>query len=85
MKIDRSFVSDICSNPGNAAITHAIITLAHDLGMKVIAEGVETEDQFHHLKMEAYDEAQGFHFTHPLTATEITKWLAETGGCFEMT
>ncbi|HIE82384.1 MAG TPA: EAL domain-containing protein, partial [Dehalococcoidia bacterium] len=37
MKIDRSFVSDICSNPGNAAITHAIITLAHDLGMKVIA------------------------------------------------
>lgn len=80
LKIDRSFVDDICANPGNAAITHAIITLAHDLGMKVIAEGVESQFQFDHLRDEGCDEAQGFHFTHPLTITEMTKWLAETGG-----
>jgi EAL domain-containing protein (putative c-di-GMP-specific phosphodiesterase class I) len=80
LKIDRSFISDICTNPGNSAITHAIITLAHDLGMKVIAEGVESADQFNHLKSENCDEAQGFHFTHPLTVTEMTKWLVQTDG-----
>lgn len=80
LKIDRSFVEDICANSGNAAITHAIITLAHDLGMKVVAEGVESQCQYDHLKNEGCDEAQGFHFTRPLTVTEMTKWLTETRG-----
>jgi EAL domain-containing protein (putative c-di-GMP-specific phosphodiesterase class I) len=79
-KIDRSFVGNVSSDPSNAAITRAIITLAHDLGMKVIAEGVESRSQFDFLKAEGCDEAQGFHFTRPLTVTEMTKWLTETGG-----
>jgi diguanylate cyclase (GGDEF)-like protein/PAS domain S-box-containing protein len=80
LKIDRSFVGNVCSDPGNAAITRAIVTLAHDLGMKVIAEGVENRGQFDFLKAEGCDEAQGFYFTQPLTTTEMTKWLTETGG-----
>ena len=46
----------------------------------MIAEGVESELQIDHLRREGCDEAQGFHFTRPLTVKEMTKWLAETGG-----
>lgn len=75
VKIDRGFIDGIRSNPANAAITRAIIALAHELGMTVIAEGVETQDQFDHLRNEGCDEAQGFYFTRPLRAAEMAGWL----------
>lgn len=75
VKIDRRFISDICANTGNAAITRAIINLCHDLGLKVIAEGVETRAQLDHLTRDGCDEAQGFHFTQPLTGEEMSHWL----------
>jgi EAL domain-containing protein (putative c-di-GMP-specific phosphodiesterase class I)/PAS domain-containing protein len=76
LKIDRSFIEDICSNSDNAAITRAIITLSHDLGMTVVAEGVETKAQFDHLSEVHCEEAQGFYFTRPLVAEDMGKWLA---------
>jgi diguanylate cyclase (GGDEF)-like protein len=66
LKIDRSFISLISGEEENSAITKTIITLAHSLGMKVIAEGVETADQLTYLKNFGCEEAQGYFFAKPL-------------------
>jgi EAL domain-containing protein (putative c-di-GMP-specific phosphodiesterase class I) len=70
LKIDRTFVSDVTSNPGDAAITVAIVNLAHSLGMKVVAEGVETEEQLAFLNLHGCDEVQGYLFSPALPAAE---------------
>jgi len=75
LKIDQSFVRDINTNPNDAAITLAIIAMAHSMKLKVIAEGVETEEQLDYLKSRSCDEIQGFYFSHPLPADEITSVL----------
>lgn len=75
LKIDRSFISDVTVNPDDAAITRAIITMAHSMNLKVIAEGVETEEQFAFLRSNNCDEAQGYLFSRPLTAADATKLL----------
>jgi diguanylate cyclase (GGDEF)-like protein len=70
LKIDRTFISDVTSNPGDAAITLAIVNLAHSLGMKVVAEGVETDEQLDFLKRHGCDEIQGYLFSPPLPVEE---------------
>jgi diguanylate cyclase (GGDEF)-like protein/PAS domain S-box-containing protein len=62
VKIDRSFITDITSNPEDAAIASAIIAMAHGLKLKVVAEGVETQGQFNYLRARACDEMQGYLF-----------------------
>lgn len=62
LKIDRSFVSDATSDPDDAALVMAIITLAHNLRLKVMAEGVENEEQLRFLRLLRCDEGQGFLF-----------------------
>lgn len=73
LKIDREFVSDVGSaNTDDAVLTLAIVNLAHNLGLKVIAEGVENEAQLDYLKSIGCDEYQGFYFSRPVAAEEIT-------------
>lgn len=77
VKIDRSFIRDITADPNDAAITRAIITMAHQLKLKVIAEGVETEGQLKLLVANQCDEIQGYYFSRPVPAGEMETMLRE--------
>jgi len=83
VKIDRSFVTDITSKPEDAAIAAAIIAMARGLSLTVIAEGVETEGQFHYLRTLGCDEMQGYFFSRPVSAEEYATQLA-TGKRLEL-
>ncbi len=71
VKIDRSFVSDVTRDPDDLALTTAIIAMAHSLGITVVAEGIETEDQFDLLRGRGCDLGQGFLLGHPASAADI--------------
>ncbi|MED1204257.1 EAL domain-containing protein [Heyndrickxia acidicola] len=75
LKIDQSFVKEIQVNEKDAAITKTIIHLAHNLGMEVVAEGVEEKGQVQFLLSARCQKAQGFYFSKPVTAEEIEKKL----------
>lgn len=75
-KIDQSFVHDLATNRDSAVIVSAIITLAHGLHLKVIAEGVETAEQVAFLKKQGCDEVQGYYFGKPMSADQFTLLLA---------
>ncbi len=78
LKIDRSFVQDVTSNPDSAAVTNAIIALAKSLRLNITAEGVETQEQLDYLKMQGCDEGQGYYFSCPVPADLITPMLQKT-------
>ncbi|HEV7803641.1 MAG TPA: EAL domain-containing protein [Burkholderiales bacterium] len=71
LKIDRSFVDDICSSSSDEAIVRATIALAHSLQLKVVAEGVETERQHAQLALMGCDQGQGFLYSPAVTATDF--------------
>ena len=75
IKIDRSFVEKITANTKDAPIVSSLIAMAHKLGLKVIAEGVETEAQAAFLLKEGCEEAQGFLYSKPLPADEFARYL----------
>ncbi len=75
LKIDRSFINDLQEN-NNSVILSAIITMAHALGMQVVAEGVETQEQYAFLSAEGCDLMQGYLFSRPLPAPEIATQLS---------
>jgi diguanylate cyclase (GGDEF)-like protein len=77
IKIDRSFIQDITRDPDSATITAAIISMAHTLNLRVIAEAVETEEQLAILRSCKCDEIQGFLFSRPVPAEEATALVRE--------
>lgn len=76
IKIDRSFVMGCTSQSNNLVIIKAIIAMGHSLGKKIVAEGIETEEQYHLLKELGCDEAQGYYFSHPVPPKEFARLLA---------
>ncbi len=77
LKIDRSFVMDMGGDGPGAAIVRSTIDLGHHLGLEVVAEGVETEEQLRELRTLGCDGAQGFHLLRPLPPDEVAAWLHE--------
>jgi len=78
LKIDIAFVRDITTNPNDAAIALAIISMAHSLKLRVIAEGVESRPQLEYLRRNRCDEIQGYYFSRPLNAADMGE-LVEAG------
>ncbi|MEY3272175.1 MAG: hypothetical protein RLZZ341_1076 [Pseudomonadota bacterium] len=74
LKVDQSFVRPMLSHPDNEAITRTVVTLGHTLGLKVIAEGVETEAHLEKLRELGCDVVQGYLFARPLPAAELQAW-----------
>ena len=75
LKIDRGFISEIMTRPDDASIVRAIVSLAHSLRLKVVAEGVETGDQLDFLKSLGCDQYQGFHYSTAVTPAAFEEML----------
>jgi EAL domain-containing protein (putative c-di-GMP-specific phosphodiesterase class I) len=77
MKIDRSFVANLATEPASAVIVHMVVDLAHVLGLQAIAEGIESHDQLVHLAQSGCDIGQGFLWSPAVTFDEATAMLRE--------
>jgi diguanylate cyclase (GGDEF)-like protein/PAS domain S-box-containing protein len=75
LKIDRVFVNDICSDENDQNIVQTVISMAHSMGIKVVAEGVETHEQFELLSKSAVDEIQGYLIGKPVAPEELEKLI----------
>ncbi|MES2348808.1 MAG: EAL domain-containing protein [Pseudomonadota bacterium] len=84
LKIDKSFVDDVTTNANDAAIALSVISLAHNLNMRVIAEGVETREQVQFLTERGCDEMQGYYFSRPVNAEAFTALLREHRNLLDM-
>ncbi|WP_420473571.1 EAL domain-containing protein [Noviherbaspirillum sp. ST9] len=80
IKIDQSFVRDIMEHSSSAALVRSILSMAHNLGLATIAEGVETPAQLGYLRKQVCQEMQGFLFSKPLPADELTEMLRQGRG-----
>ncbi len=74
LKIDRSFVSDITTDPHDRELVNAVIAMAHSLGLEVVAEGVESEAELTYLKSRGCDMAQGYLISRPLPEPDLIEW-----------
>ena len=77
LKIDRSFINDITTDPDDASIVSATIALGHNLRLNVVAEGVETEEQLEFLSKHGCDQTQGYMFSKPLAPVDFKEWAGE--------
>jgi diguanylate cyclase (GGDEF)-like protein len=79
LKVDRSFVLDMLADERNAAIVRSTIELARNLGLRTVAEGIETEEVLERLVELGCDRAQGYHLARPMPPERVLPWLAEHG------
>lgn len=77
IKIDRSFVKDVTSSTKDAAVCKGVITLARELGMRVVAEGVETAEQYRYLAENGCAGFQGYYFAKPMPLDELVTWIKQ--------
>lgn len=77
LKIDRSFIRDLPDSSEDGAICKAVISLAHSLGLEVVAEGVETDEQLEFLRDHGCDQIQGFLLGRPVPEADFVKLLSE--------
>ena len=77
VKIDKSFVVNVSRDPGDAAVVEAIIAMAHRLGIRVIGEGVETNEQLEFIRLRGCDLAQGYFFSRPLSDEAFCAWSSD--------
>ena len=75
LKIDRSFISDVTTNHANATLVASVTVMAQALGVKVVVEGVEEQEQLDFLRETGCDEIQGYFFSRPMPAVAMTDWL----------
>lgn len=75
LKIDKSFIDDLLVDSQDRVIVESTITMAHNLGLKTVGEGVENEATFHELVRLGIDSLQGYYFARPLAAADMTEWL----------
>ena len=80
LKIDRAFVQELETDPDDAALCNAIVSMAHSLGIKVIAEGVETAGQLAFLRARRCDLVQGAYYSGPVSADMLAQFLSKEGG-----
>ncbi len=78
LKIDKSFIRDVTSDPGDAALVMAIIAMGHSLNIPVVAEGIETEEELAFLAHNHCDHGQGFHIGRPMPFDALVRWFADT-------
>ena len=80
LKVDRSFVANACRGRDYAALLHAVVTLADNLGLRVVAEGIETEEQLVLLQALGCAYGQGFLLAEPMSAADVGALLSSHGG-----
>lgn len=80
LKVDRSFITHVTTDPGDASVTQAIIAVAHNLGLSVTAEGVEEKSQLEFLRELQCEEIQGYLFSRPLKADDLAQLLNSNNG-----
>ncbi len=83
LKIDRTFVRDLPHDRGDAAIVTAVVALGHAMGLRVVAEGVETAEQVEVVERLGCDEMQGFYFSKPLPPEQLQRYLRDASGVGE--
>ena len=79
LKVDRSFVRHVVTDSHDVAIVRSTISLAHELGLEVVAEGIEDQPTWDLLTKLGCDTAQGYFISKPLPAHELDRWVAESG------
>ena len=85
LKIDQSFVRDVLTDPNDAAIARTVVALGTSLGLRVIAEGVETAAQRDFLQHNGCTTWQGYYFSRPLPVAEFAEWVAQFGSAHRPT
>ena len=75
LKIDKSFIREIPHEAGDALVVEAIIAMAHRLGLQIVGEGIETQEQLNFLQSRGCDLGQGFYFSRALSAPAFRRWI----------